>query len=153
MVIVYWIIILWCNCITKEICAKTTKPRDAFDVKEQRLEGTEAEAYKDIDSSSKRIAKDKWKKTHNNMMRWGLENHMSGWHHYIMDISAPSRRPRRTDLQLPNHQKLVFRWFWNKYSHFLLIEYKMHYYLILTVNIFQWLFFKRLMKIFLSKIY
>ena len=41
------------------------KPRDTFDVKEQRLEGTEAEAYKNIDSSSKTIAKDKWKKTHN----------------------------------------------------------------------------------------
>ena len=51
--------------IVQEICAKTTKPRDAFDVKEQRLVGTEAEAYKDIDSTSKTIAKDKWKKTHN----------------------------------------------------------------------------------------
>ena len=53
----------------KEICSKTNKARDAFDVKEQRLEGTEAEAYKDVrTSSSKTIAKDKWKKTHNNMM-------------------------------------------------------------------------------------
>ena len=44
------------------------KPRDAFDVKEQRLVGTEAEAFKNIDPTSKTIAKDKWKKTHNNMM-------------------------------------------------------------------------------------
>merc|ERR1712050_289658 len=52
----------------KDICEKTTtKEREAFDVREQRLDGTEAIKYKDIEPNLN-VEKADWKKTHTNMM-------------------------------------------------------------------------------------
>ena len=52
----------------KEICANNAKnSRETFDVKEQRLTGTEAEDFKDLDPHHHKV-KNKWKKTHNNMI-------------------------------------------------------------------------------------
>ena len=52
----------------QEICSNNAKnTREAFDTKEQRLIGTDAEAFKDVKTSNHRI-KNKWKKTHTNMI-------------------------------------------------------------------------------------
>eukprot|EP00090_Calanus_glacialis_P027742 TRINITY_DN43997_c0_g1_i2.p2 TRINITY_DN43997_c0_g1~~TRINITY_DN43997_c0_g1_i2.p2 ORF type:complete len:124 (+),score=51.94 TRINITY_DN43997_c0_g1_i2:292-663(+) len=52
----------------KVICEKTTaKEREAFDVREQRLDGTEAIKYKDVEPNLN-VEKADWKKTHINMM-------------------------------------------------------------------------------------
>lgn len=52
----------------KEICSKNAKAtRETFDVKEQRLIGTDAENFKDVDTHHHKV-KNKWKKTHNNMI-------------------------------------------------------------------------------------
>ncbi|XP_023334315.1 zinc finger C2HC domain-containing protein 1B isoform X1 [Eurytemora carolleeae] len=52
----------------KEICMKTTtKEREAFDVREQRLDGTEAVNYKDVEVDTE-IKKADWKKTHRDII-------------------------------------------------------------------------------------
>ena len=52
----------------QDICKANSKnTRDTFDVKEQRLDGTDAEAFKDVEPASIK-AKNKWKKTHSNMI-------------------------------------------------------------------------------------
>ena len=53
---------------SKEICANNAKnARGTFDDKEQRLKGTDAEAYKDVSVRDHKV-KNKWKKTHSNMI-------------------------------------------------------------------------------------
>ena len=57
-----------CELFSQEVCAKNAKnTRDTFDVKEQRLIGTDAEAFKDVDPEHHKI-KNKWKKTHSSMI-------------------------------------------------------------------------------------
>merc|ERR1712126_54299 len=52
----------------KDICKSNAKnTRETFDVKEQRLDGTDAEAFKDVEPANIK-AKNKWKKTHSNMI-------------------------------------------------------------------------------------
>ena len=52
----------------QEVCAKNAKnTRDTFDVREQRLDGTEAEAFKGVDTNHHKV-KNKWKKTHSSMI-------------------------------------------------------------------------------------